>query len=312
MFLYAMAKSFWGFALSECMAAIGSTFASGAFQAWFVDRVRHQGYDGPLGKIFSREQQIKSGMGIVAAILGAFAAEKNSSMPWFLSGYIFAILAIISSLGIKEEEFTRKKFSFGEGMRAMREIVKTSTHYTMTNSAVRFIVIMGVAQFFAVQAPNMQWQPFFMEFLKHKSSLGFIFSGISIAMMVGAMLAPRLLRKIGSERAALSAVQTAIGTGICLTIFCRSFFPAVSVFMIHEIFRGMFVPLKDAYLNDNIPSGKRATLISFESISHHLGGMIGLLVSGAIAQYTSMQSAWMLSGVVLIASTLTLLKNGRR
>src|ERR1019366_4447354 len=33
MFLYAIATSFWGFALAEGVAAVGATFASGAFQA---------------------------------------------------------------------------------------------------------------------------------------------------------------------------------------------------------------------------------------------------------------------------------------
>ncbi len=311
MFLYASANSFWGFAFSECAAAIGSTFASGAFQAWLVDRVRHQGYEGPLGKIFAREQQIKSATGIVAAVLGAFAAEKNSSMPWFWGGCIFALLAIIATFWMKEEEFVHKKFSFAEGLSAMRNIVKTSGRYTMTNDAVRFIVIMGVVQFFAIQAPNMEWQPFFTQFLSHKRSLGFIFSGISVAMMIGAALAPRLLKKIGSERTSLSIVQIAIGAGIFLTIFCRSLFPALGHFLAHEVFRGMFVPLKDMYLNDNIPSKERATLISFESISHHIGGMIGLLVSGVVAQYGSMKAAWTMSGLILIVSALLMLKSGR-
>src|SRR3989344_4988983 len=34
MFIYSASNSFWGFALAEMTAAIGNTFASGAFQAW--------------------------------------------------------------------------------------------------------------------------------------------------------------------------------------------------------------------------------------------------------------------------------------
>ena len=166
-------------------------------------------------------------------------------------------------------------------------------------------------QFFAVQAPNMEWQPFFSRFLASKTSLGFIYTGISIALIIGSMFAPVFLKRIKQERTALAVVQVVIGCGICGTILCRSLPIGLAVFLGHEVFRGMFVPLKDAYLNDSIPSEERATLLSFESISHHVGGMIGLLVSGCIAQYGSMMAAWMLSGSVLVISALISVKNGK-
>jgi MFS family permease len=312
MFLYTTAHSFWGFALAEAVSAVGATFASGAFQAWLVDRLRHQDYDGPLGKIFAREQQLRSSMGIIAAMLGAYAAERNSSLPWFCGGCMFAVAGTLAVIYMKEEQFVRRKFSWKDGLASMVAIVRTSRRYATTNSAVRFIIIMGLVQFFAIQSPNMQWQPFFARFLRHKSSLGFIYTGISVAMILGSTLAPVLLKKMRNERTALSLAQTAIGLGICVTILCGNLFSGLAVFLAHEVFRGMFVPLKDAYLNDNIPSAERATLISFESISHHVGGMIGLLVSGFVAQYFSMAAAWLFSGTVLVGSALVLLKNGKK
>jgi MFS family permease len=312
MFLYAAAHSFWGFALAEAVSAVGATFASGAFQAWLVDRLRHQGYEGPLGKVFAWEQQIRSGVGVLAAMLGAYAAEKNSSLPWFCGGWMFLAAAALAVACMKEEQFVRQKFSWKGGAASMAAVVRTSARYAKTNSAVRFIVVMGVVQFFAIQAPNMQWQPFFSRFLRHKSDLGFVYAGISIALIIGSRLAPPFLKRIGSERMALAVTQAAIGFGICVTIFCGNLFAGLAVFWAHEVARGMFVPVEDAYLNDNIPSGERATLISFESISHHVGGMAGLLVSGFIAQYCSMTAAWVLSGTVLVASGVVFLKNGRK
>ncbi len=64
----------------------------------------------------------------------------------------------------------------------------------------------------------------------------------------------------------------------------------------------MYLPLKDAYLNHHIPSAERATLISFEALSHHIGGMVGLLVAGLLGQYVSMTCAWVVMGTVLIIS----------
>jgi len=103
--------------------------------------------------------------------------------------------------------------------------------------------------------------------------------------------------------------QVIIGAGILFTVVFKSVPIALSMFFIHEMARGLFRPLKDVYLNDNIPSKERATLISFESISHHLGGMVGLVFSGFVAEKINIPTAWILSGGVLIVSTLLLLKN---
>ena len=312
LFVYAIATSFWWFVLGEVIGAVGATFASGAFQAWLVDRLRHQGYEGSIGHVFAREQQIQSGCAIVAAMLGTFAAGKNMSLPWILGGGIMFCAGTLAIIFMREEKFERRRFSFRIGVSSMAETVRTSMQYAKKNSAVRFVIIMGLAQYFSVQAPNMQWQPFFAKFLPDNSALGFVFCGISVAMIIGSSFAPWFSRKIKNERMALSISQIAIGTGICLTVFCSKLFPAMGIFFAHEIARGVFNPLKNVYLNDNIPSRERATLISFESISHHVGGMIGLLVSGSVAQYVSMDSAWVFSGTILILSALVFIKNGKK
>lgn len=310
MLVYGLSHSFWGFATAEMLGAIGSTFASGAFQAWLIDRLKHQGFTGSFQKIFAREQQVKGSVAIGSSIIGAFLAGWKIASPWFFGSSVMAIAGCLAVVYMREEEFVRKKFSFVDGISSMRKIVVASAQYGASNNTVRFILIVGLVQFFAVQAPNMEWQPFFGQFLVHKTSFGFISAGISITMLLGSGIAPWFMKQVKNERVAISLVQIGIGVGIGLTVLCHSLVPAVVIFMAHEVFRGMFVPLKDTYLNDNIPSNKRATLISFDSISHHVGGMIGLLVSGAIAQYLSLPSAWITSSVILVASALLFWRNG--
>ena len=85
-FIYAASYSFWGFALAEAIGAIGTTFGSGAFQAWLVDKLKHHNYGGALIPVFVREQQIKQGAGIAGAIAGAFLADKDITFPWIAGG----------------------------------------------------------------------------------------------------------------------------------------------------------------------------------------------------------------------------------
>jgi MFS family permease len=73
---------------------------------------------------------------------------------------------------------------------------------------------------------------------------------------------------------------------------------------LHEVGRGLFAPLRDAYVNDSIPEGERATLLSCGSLPSHFGAMIGLLISGAVALRFQVGPTWIASGAVMIVLTL--------
>jgi len=309
MFVYAISTSFWGFVLAEIIAAVGYTFSSGAFQAWLVDRLKHQEYTGSLNLIFSKEQQIIQISAILGSISGAFLSNKDMVFPWIVGGGVMFIAGILSIFLMKEEYFTRQKFSFRNGFQSMKNTIQASINYGIKSEIVRFIILIGTVQCFAVQAPNMQWQPFFSQFLPNKTSLGFLFAGISVAILIGAALSSWFLRKAKDEKLALIISQIIIGVGIASAAIFNVFSIAISIFLFHEIARGIFRPLKNVYLNENIPSKERATIISFESMSYRVGGMIGLIFSGFIAENISITSAWLLSGGILIAITLAIAKN---
>ena len=311
MFIYAVSGSVFGFAVAEATAAIGMTFASGAFQAWLVDGLKHKNYNEPLGPIFAKEQQYAHIAEILGAIVGAFLADKNPMFPWMVSGTIALFVGFLAWGLMKEEYFVRQRFSLRNGFQSMKEIAATSIRYIAKNKVVKFILLLVGIQFFAIQAANMQWQPFFSGFLPNKTALGFIFGAISVSLIVASALSSRFLKIMKDEKRALIVSQVGAGAGIIATVMFKWFPLALGIFLLHEFARGLFRPLKDTYLNDNIPSKERATLISFESMAQHIGGMFGLLFSGFFAEYASIKATWMLSGGILIAATLWLARNGK-
>ena len=311
MFIYGASYSFWGFALAEATAAVGHTFASGAFQAWVVDRLKHYEYSGSLTRIFTRQHQIAEASQIIGAIIGAYLADKDMTLPWFVGGGIMFVGGLLATVMMKEEYFVRQSFSIRDSLQSMKNTIEASIQYGIKSNVVRFILLMGLVQFFAVQAPNMQWQPFFSQFIENRATLGFIFGGVCVSLIIGSSLAAKFLGVLKDEKLTLIVSQIAIGTGIIITSFMNLFPVALLVFLLHEVARGLFRPLKDTYLNDNIPSKERATLISFDSMSHHFGGMVGLLFSGFVAEYISIFTAWVLSGSILIGTTLVLMRNNK-
>lgn len=312
MFLYSSAHTFAGFAGAELVAAIGATLSTGAFQAWLVDKLAHHGHSGSLSRIFAREQQVVSGLSIAGGVLGAFLGGISLALPWIVGGTVMLATGVTAQMTMREEYFVPQKFSFSAGLAALKRTVKASIDYGIRHKTIRFILVIGGIQFLAVMAPNMQWQPLFLPHLPGKTELGYLWAGMAASMILGAQLAPWFLRKVASEKKALIVSQVIIGLGLLTAVATKLFAIALPAFLMHELARGAFRPLKDQYLHDNIPSKERATLVSFESVSHHIGGLVGLIASGFIAQSLGIPWAWTLSGLVLIAGTLLVAKNGQR
>ncbi len=309
MFVYGSSNTLSGFIMAEIIGAVGSTFRSGAFQAWLVDSLKHANHTGDLTKIFARENLICQIGGGCGAIAGSYLYVYNSTWPWFCGSAGLLIVTIIAQIIMREDYFERHSISWKMGFASMRNTAITSIRYGMNDKAVRFILLITFMQIFAVQALNMYWQPFFKVHGVRESNFGFIFAGIMASVAVGSFIVLRT-ESIGKER--ILILKTQIVTGILVIIAAiASGLPIIIIFFfLHEMMRGMYPPLKDSFLQKRIPSAERATISSFCAIAPHIGGAFGLLASGAIAQYFGISIAWIVSGSVLIVGALLVMKNG--
>ena len=77
-------------------------------------------------------------------------------------------------------------------------------------------------------------------------------------------------------------------------------FGVAPAFLIYEIGRGIDRPMKISYINKFIPSDKRATLISFDSMMGKPAAALGLVTFGYLANKTSFSLSWLVSGLILL------------
>ncbi len=309
MFVYGSSHTFIGFTVAEILAAIGCTFRSGAFQAWLVDSLKHHGYNGEFNSIFGREGLIRQIGGGIGAVVGSYMAAYNPPLPWFIGGTVMAITTIYAYTVMKEEYFVRGVFSWKRGLASMREVAISSIRYGTNHKAVRFILIITCIQIFAVQALNMYWQPYFRDHKVTEQHLGFLFTGMMIALATGSFIASKINCK-GKEKRMIIQAQIYTGLLVITTVLIPSLPIIITLFILHEIPRGCWNPLIDSYLQKRIPSNERATIASFCAIAPHIGGVVGLVASGLIAQFLGISTAWIISGVSLIIGALIVSKNG--
>jgi MFS family permease len=309
--VYGFSKSFWGFVVAETIGAVGKTFASGAFDAWLVDSLKHNGEDFNLLKIFSKRDLICKITIIATAIIGGYFGDHGLNLPFFMSGITYFICGIVAIFLMKEVYFEKSKLSFVSGIKEIKDTWKKSVAFTKTDTNFRFILIIMSIQMFAVMAPNMEWQKIFSNLGFNNSANGIIGGLINVAIIIGILLSQKDI--IRGEKKAMFLVQILIGSSIVLTVLFTNIYPVIIFFFLHEIGRGMFSPMVDSYTQKCITSSKeRATLSSFGSMAGHFGGALGLLISGVIAKYAGISSAWIVSGAVLIIVAIIVGKNNNK
>jgi len=309
MFVYGSSHTFGGFLLAEIIGAIGTTFKTGAFQAWLVDSLKNHGYEGAFNKIFGRASLYNQIGGGIGAIAGAYLSIVNPALPWFVGGIGMGVVTLLAFFTMREEYFVRIPFSWSRGFRSMRETAVSSIRYGAQDKAVRFILIITFIQIYSVQALNMYWQPFFKNLQIKDEHLGFVFTGMMFFIAFGAFIASRI-NVDGKEREIILWSMVYVGVTVSLAAVSPTLSAAVLLFLLHESGRGFWAPMSDSYLHQHIPSHERASISSFCGMAPHIGGAIGLVISGAIAQFFGITVAWIVAGIVLISGAYLVHRNG--
>lgn len=301
---YATAHNFSGFITAEAIGAVSATFCSGAYQAWIVSSLDHHGYCEDKSKIFAREAQLTKIVGMISGVLGARIAVINPTYPWWVGAVGAGITGIVALIIMREDYRQQFRPSLKWMAHSFTSKFRASIATIRQGGAITLVMLLGLVLSVTIQAPNMQWQPWFRSHLKSDAELGYIWAAMSIAMMLGAQLVAMLRRGPKFERLALVGVQVAIGLFIICAGAASPWLLSFGFFLLHEIGRGLFAPLRDAYVNDSIPEEHRATLLSCGSIPSHLGAMAGLLISGAVALRFHVGPTWIASGLAMVVLTL--------
>jgi len=301
--VYYFSHSFLFFILAEIVGAIGQTFASGAAEAWLVDSLSVRNELHLKDKAFRLEQISKSTGIIIGCLLGSALGGINLSLPWLGSAFFMFALGVLSLIFIKENYSST--FSEHRKNGSLSKQISDAWYHGLKNKALLYVMSFGAVIAFSVQAINMQWTLLFKDGYNFSSlNLGFIFVGISLFSALGAKLSKKIKVWIKNDKLVLIIPQLLTAVAIIVCSRVNAIFLVMGSFLLHEVGRGIFHPLKQSYLNNFLQSEKRATLLSLESMFVKLGAFAGLIISGFLAETYSIRWTWLFSGIILATTTI--------
>jgi MFS family permease len=295
------------------LTGLGFTFYSGALEAWLVDELAVVKSRKELDSVFSSNGVITSIAMLFGTILGGVLGTYFIWLPYLFRAILQGGAFLIALLFMKEIGFTPRSLDFSEIPREMKKIATDSIQYGFTKTSIRLIMISTMIFSFFMMWGWYAWQPYFLRLFGNMDAVwlaGIISALVSICMAAGNQSAQYLL-KLFKRRSHVMifsfSIQAAAIIGVGLI---QSFYITVPLFLIFIFFLGTVQPVRQSYLHSLIPSDKRATVISFDSLVGSSTSIVGQNSLGKIAQDFSIERSYFISGIinVSIIPVLLLLK----
>lgn len=293
----------------EAIDALGTTLASGSLEAWAIDGMKREGDDRRRDPVFARSNILTRTAMAAGGIAGAYLADVNIIIPWFLAAAGYAATAIYASLAM-EESVPGPGARWQGASRMIAQTARAGFREARGSPVVRLMCLLTIAVGAGIMPVNLQWPARLEPFTDGGYwAFGWLAAILSVGSALGSFFTSHVVA--GRPRAqVLAAGHLLRGAGILLAAFSASLLPAVAGLLLAEFALGAVHPAFQAWVNEHIDDRRRATVISVTQMSLNVGGTAGLLVFGEYARQVGIAPSWILCGLVVAASAPGFLRLG--
>ena len=276
---------FWAWGLASAVLGLGFTFFSGAVQAWLVDALKAQGYDGALDPVFARGEMVEGAALLGGSVLGGYVAQAtNLGVPYILRAAALGLSFVTAFFLMHDIGFTPKRD--GGVVRQATEVLQGAIQSGFVNPSVRWVMIASAFTDGVAMYGFYAMQPYLLELYGDPKAYGI--AGLSAAIVGGAQIAggllvSRLSHVVSRRTTFLITAVVASGTTLLLIGLVPRFPVAVGLLVVWGLLFATVTPVRQAYLNELIPAEQRATGLSFDSVMGSGGGVIAQPLLGKAA-----------------------------
>ncbi len=301
---------FLGWAVASIVLGLGFTFFSGATEAWLVDALGSTGFTKDLESVFGRAQTVGGAAMLVGSVAGGIIAQLTDlGVPYVLRAAMLGVTLVVAFLFMRDLGFSPRRGA--NPVDEVRSVARGAIDGGLRNPPVRWLMLAapftsGVG-FFAFYA----LQPYLLELYGDTgaySVAGLAAAIVAGAQIVGGLIVPWVRRRFRRRTDALILgilANVVLLAGIGLT---ADFIVALALLTAWAMVFAVLTPLRQAFINGIIPSGQRATVLSFDSLMGSTGGVIAQPALGRVADLSGYGPSYLVAAVVqTLALPFTLL-----
>lgn len=326
--VFLVAFSFPVFVASKVLNGVGRALASGALDAWYIDRLQDADPDIDIQPFLARAGTVSTFAlalstllgGVIAALFGSLPEEGSAvftpiAMTVVAALLIQAVNLVIVGVFVTENR-SQTDVKAAWGFREVPGMIREALTLSLNNSVLRLLLAATAVSGFALASVETFWQPRFAELLGgsegHRVLFGTLLMGGFLAGMVGNLVSIPLTQKLGKRYALVGAIFQLTGGGLLVLLAAQgSVAGAASVFWLFYFGRSVAASPLGKVQNDEIPKERRSSMLSVSSLVSYAGFFSGSAVLGFVADRTSIGVAWTVAGGLLVVSALLYLRVGR-
>jgi len=304
LYMWQIHGPFWGWALSSIVIGLGFTFFSGALEAWLVDALKATNFKGSLDSVFAKGQIVGGVAMLIGSIAGGLIAQySNLGVPYILRSAILVLNFATAFFLMKDLGFTPTKPK--QPFKEMKKIFDSSIDHGLRKPSVRWIMLaapfiggVSIYVFYALQ-------PFLLTLYGDEKAYGvagLVAALVASAQIAGGIAAPRIKKLFTKRTSALILGIFLTGLILFLVSVINNFWIALVLIFIWGLLSAALMPIRQAYLNGEIPSEQRATVLSFDSLMGSSGGIIIQPLLGKAADVWSYSTSYAISAFVQLAA----------
>lgn len=294
--VYSFSRTLYQFLLAEFLAAIGSALYSGAFLAWLVDSLREEGESEKLSIILGNAGILSRFISIMGAFTGGLMAEYSLELP-FAAGAISSFTASILALTL-----TRGRGEVVEAVeRSYRELLMRGANILFKCKSLILLTVSSFIVSLCRPSFALTWAPYMRGLGAGKWLLGLTSSIFMATIGLGSYLGGRMTKLFGFKKSAIASILLTSLSYMSMT-FANNPYTFILASIPFEIGFGMLTPTLDTWINNYIPSGERATVISLRRTLILPFNALGMTLMGILSDLESPRLAYIFSSITILAA----------
>ncbi len=303
--------------LSQIGWGVGSSFISGAEEAWIAEEVG----EGNVGRVFLRGAQVNQFGALIGAAVSAVLASIVVNLPIVLGGAFIVLLGVYLLVFMPEHSFKRDSTKEHPSWKMMSKTLFESGRLVLRSSLL--ITLLGIAVFYGMSSEGFDrlWTAHLLLDMtipglgpfKPVVWFGIIRCGVMIFSIIVAEVIRRFVdtskhKTVSRLLFIINALQIA-----SMVIFglAGNFALAFVAYLSVTILRQTNDPIYTAWLAQNIDAKVRATVISMSGQLDAIGQIAGGPIIGVIGTLASIQAA-LVSAAAFLSPTLLLFVRANR
>jgi MFS family permease len=274
--------------LAYAAMAVGTTFLSGAEEAFFYESLQSTGRANEYTRLVGRAGATMLGATALGNLASGFLATVDLILPFLMAG-----LSLLGMLGIvlTFKETHNQEESGGQVRKSYRQILQESLAAMRVRPALRYSMFyLALVPLAAVIMETFFVQPQSLSLGIPLAGVGVIVMAMQLTNMAGSSWSDRIRAQFGERRILYSAPVLIVSSLILLAMFQRV--SALLFIAVIGFVTAALRPLLLSRIQDDVPNDIRATILSMQSLMFTILVAISEPILGSIADRSGLPAAY--------------------